>query len=194
MNKEDKIKTFETEINYIKIEKYQEVAKKLVSLLPDYFFEVAASSTGKYHPAYALGEGGLVRHTKAAVRIAKELLDGLVGEPFKPEEKDLMILGLMIHDGLKHGIPKEKYVRFDHPLLIAEFVKEHQKETTLTDNEVSFLQSVLSSHMGPFTTNPYSQVELPRPTNKYQKFVHMCDNLASRKFLNVNFENNEIID
>ena len=42
-------------------------------MLPEYFFEVAASSTGKYHPVYALGVGGLVRHTIAAVEIANEM-------------------------------------------------------------------------------------------------------------------------
>ena len=35
---------------------------------------------------------------------------------------------------------------------------------------------------------------LPKPINKYQRFVHMCDFLASRKFLNTKFNNNDIID
>ena len=47
----------------------------LIELLPNYFFEVPASSTGKYHPEFALGDGGLIRHTKVAVRIAYELLN-----------------------------------------------------------------------------------------------------------------------
>ena len=84
---EDKIKIFQREIGYIKSDRYRENIKKLISWLPDYFFEVPASSTGKYHPKYALGEGGLVRHTKAAVRIAYELLnDESIGYQFKEEE------------------------------------------------------------------------------------------------------------
>ena len=59
------------EIEYINNERYKKSIKTLISLLPDYFFEVAASSTGKYHPSFALKDGGLVRHTKVAVRIAK---------------------------------------------------------------------------------------------------------------------------
>ena len=31
---------------------------------------------------------------------------------------------------------------------------------------------------------------LPIPRTKYQSFVHMCDYLASRKFINVEFDNN----
>ena len=64
---------FTKEIGYIKNPKYKENIEILIDLLPDYFFEVPASSTGKYHPSYALGDGGLVRHVKAAVRIGHEL-------------------------------------------------------------------------------------------------------------------------
>jgi hypothetical protein len=38
----------------------REFAKVLVEGLPPYVWEVGASSTGKYHPAYSLGLGGLI--------------------------------------------------------------------------------------------------------------------------------------
>ena len=41
-------KTFEKEYTYIKNKKYRDNLDILVNLLPDYFFKVAASSTGKY--------------------------------------------------------------------------------------------------------------------------------------------------
>ena len=125
---------------------------------------------------------------------AYELLYSIIGDPFNSEEKDLMVLALILHDGLKHGEPKEEYVRFDHPLLAAEFIKENKNNTTFKDSEIEFLSSVISSHMGPFNTNKYSDKVLPKPQNKYQKFVHMCDLLASKKFLDIKFENNEIVD
>ena len=185
---------FETEINYVKNEKYRENARKLVNLLPDYFFEVAASSTGKYHPSFALGEGGLVRHTKVAVKIAKELFDDeSIGYMFSSDEKDLMIIAIMMHDGLKHGITKEKYTRFDHPIIMAKFIKDSKDELTLSERDINFISSVISSHMGPWTTNPYSDIVLPKPSDKYQRFVHICDYLASRKFLDVKFIGNEIV-
>ena len=189
--KDEKLKT---EISYIKNEKYKENAKRLIDMLPDYFFEVAASSTGKYHPSFALGDGGLLRHTKVAVKIAKELLDDeSIGYMYTNDEKDLIIISIIMHDGLKHGLTKEKYTRFDHPVLMANFIKENKDKLTLTDGEVEFISNAISSHMGPWTTNPYSDVTLPKPNNKYQRFVHMCDFLASRKFLDVKFNDNEII-
>lgn len=184
---------FKTEISYIKDPNYQKNAEILVNLLPDYFFEVGASSTGKYHPSFASGEGGLVRHTKAAVRIAYELLNSIIGNVFTLKEKDLIILVLILHDGIKHGIPKEQYVRFDHPILAANFIKDNQSKTTFNDSEIKFMMDTISSHMGPFNTNNYSSVILPVPQNKYQKFVHMCDLLASKKFLDIKFDGNEII-
>ena len=65
----NKTEVFKKEINYVKDENLRSDLKILIELLPDYFFEVPASSTGKYHPDFALGDGGLVRHTKAAVRL-----------------------------------------------------------------------------------------------------------------------------
>lgn len=64
----EKQETFKKELSLIKNENIRNFVKEFLNTVPDYFFTVAASSTGKYHPNYALGEGGLVRHTKAATR------------------------------------------------------------------------------------------------------------------------------
>lgn len=191
-----KIKTFDKEINYINNPRYKENIKILIDLLPDYFFEVPASSTGKYHPSFALGDGGLVRHTKVAVRIAKELFnDESVSGAYTHNEKDLMMMALIMHDGLKSGLKKSQYTNFDHPLLVSNYIKENKDKLTLNEKEVNFLCSVIESHMGPWNTNNYSNVVLPKPETRYQRFVHMCDYLASKKFLDVKFDkDNNIID
>lgn len=190
-----KTDNFIREINYIKNEKYKENIKVLIELLPDYFFEVPASSTGKYHPSFTLGDGGLVRHTKVAVRIAYELLNNeSVGHSFNDDEKDLIIMSLIMHDGLKSGLEKSQYTAFDHPLQVCKYIVDNQDKLTLNEDEIKLITNMISSHMGEWNTNNYSSVVLPKPSNKYQRFVHMCDFLASRKFINVNFENNEIID
>ena len=96
---------FDKEISYIKDDKIKSAMVKLLKLLPEYWFEVPASSTGKYHPEYALGDGGLLRHSKAAMRIGYELLsDPSIGEKYTDHEKDLMLISLLVHDGLKSGI------------------------------------------------------------------------------------------
>ena len=46
--------------------------------------------------------------------------------------------------------------------------------------------------MGPWTKDYQGNEVLQKPTSKYERFVHMCDYLSSKKFLNVNFENDKI--
>lgn len=191
----NKIETFKKEYTYINDAKYVENLKILVDLLPDYFFIVPASSTGKYHPSFSLGDGGLVRHTKAAVKIAFELLkNNTIGIQFSPVQKDLMIMSLILHDGLKSGLEKQKFTQVDHPLLVSNYIKDNKEKLTLNDEEIRFICECIESHMGEWNKD-FNDVEvLPLPKNKYQKFVHMCDFLASRKFLDIQFENNEIVE
>ncbi len=190
-----KTEQFKTEIGYIKNLRYQENIKILVELLPDYFFEIPASSTGKYHPSYALGDGGLVRHVKVAVRIAHELLENpITGGKFTSDEKDLILMALIMHDGLKSGLIKQKYTQVDHPLLVSNYIKDNKEKLSLTDNEILALTNMIESHMGIWNKDFNGNEVLPIPVNKYQKFVHMCDFLASKKFIEVKFNGNEIID
>ena len=189
-----KSETFKKELNYIKNNKYKEEAKKLIELLPDYFFEIPASSTGKYHPSFAQNEGGLVRHTKVAVRMCYELSNNnSIGYSFTNDEKDLMLIALIMHDGVKSGIPKEKYTRVDHPLLASKLIKENKEKINLTEKEIEFICQAIETHMGEWNKDFNGNEVLPLPKNKYQRFVHMCDFLASKKFIEVPFENNEII-
>lgn len=185
----DKVNYFNKEYTYIKDDKIRDDLKLLVSKLPDYFFDVPASSSGKYHPEFAVGPHGLLKHTKVAVRIAYELLENPGLNNFTNREKDLIIVAILLHDGLKSGKEKERYTRFDHPLLAAEFVKEN---STLSEKDKDFVAEMIMSHMGIWTTDYNGNEVLPKPKDKYQRFVHMCDYIASRKFLNVNFEGNDI--
>lgn len=189
----NKIRCFEKEISYIKDMNYVEDFKVLINSLPDYFFEVEASSTGKYHPKFALENGGLVRHSKVATKFGYELLENpSIGGKYTAREKDLMLIALTLHDGLKHGIPKEKYVRADHPLLVCEHIRNQKLK--MSKEDIEFICSVIASHMGPWNYHPYTKEEiLPVPKDKYQNFVHMCDYLASRKGLLVPFDSNNNI-
>ena len=185
---------FKKEINYVKDASRRKDLKTLISLLPDYFFEIPASSTGKYHPSFALGEGGLVRHTKVAVRIAYELLqNNTVGMKFTDKDKDLIIMALTLHDGLKSGTEHSKYTKFDHPLLVSKMIMENTDKLSLDIDDIRKMCSMIESHMGEWTYDSYQKKEvLPKPKTAEQRFVHMCDFLASRKFLDVKFKKNDI--
>ncbi len=192
MNKKE---IFYDEINYIKNDRLRNSLIKLVELLPDYFFREAAASTGKYHPKYAQGEGGLLRHTKAAVRIGYELLQDLsIGKKYTDKEKDLMLIALLMHDGFKRGLIEEKYSRFDHPIIAANFIMEKYEKVGLTKEDATFISDAIKTHMGDYTTDYNGNEVLEKPHTKYQNFVHMCDYLASRKCLILPFDEHNNIE
>lgn len=176
------------ELKYIKSNRIKNNAEIMLELLPDYFFTIPASSTGKYHPNYALGEGGLVRHTKAAMKIANELLyNNSSITTFSDTEKDLILFILLIHDGLKLGFSKETYTRFDHPILISDYLEANKGKFEFDLNELNQIKSALKSHMGQWNKSDYQDLVLPLPESRMDKFVHLCDFLASRKFIEIVF-------
>lgn len=179
---------FKAELAYIKSAVIREFTAKIINILPEYFFEVPASSTGKYHPDYALGDGGLVRHTKAAVNIAYQLMQ-LEQCSFTQDEKDLIISALIAHDGLKSGVEKQTYTVADHPLQVVNFVSSHEEiKNLISEDYYTVWSNAIASHMGQWNTDYKTKQEiLPKPSTSVEKFVHMCDYIASRKDWTFNF-------
>ncbi len=187
----NKLKYFTKEIGYVKDESKRRDLEYLINLLPDYFFIIPASSTGKYHPKFASTKNGLVKHTKVAVKIAYDLFETVSN--FTDDDKDLIIMALILHDGLKKGLEEEEYTRFDHPLLMSKLIMENVENLEMDINDVRKMCMLIECHMGKWNKNKYSKVELPVPTSEIQRFVHRCDYLASRNYLNVRFLKLDII-
>ena len=186
---EEKEEMFLDELSYIKNDDYADALLNIINMLPDYWFHEPASSTGKYHPEYALGDGGLLRHSKAAMRIGFDLLENpAIGGKYTAREKDLMLMSLLVHDGLKLGINQEKYTRFDHPILMGNFIIDNKDEIGLSSEDAKFMNDVIKTHMGVWTKDYNGNEVLEPPKTKYQNFVHMCDYLASRKSIIVPFD------
>ena len=186
---EEKEEMFLDELSYIKNDDYADALLNIINMLPEYWFHEPASSTGKYHPEYALGDGGLLRHSKAAMRIGFDLLENpAIGEKYTSREKDLMLMSLLVHDGLKLGINQEKYTRFDHPILMGKFIIDNKDEIGLSEEDAKFMNDVIKTHMGVWTKDYNGNEVLEPPKTKYQNFVHMCDYLASRKSIIIPFD------
>ena len=171
----------------------KEFTQELIKTIPPYYFQVAASSTGKYHPAYALGEGGLARHTCALVRFLNHTFEIECMNKWTSRERDMLRIAGMMHDSRKSGSQEDyennKYTKFDHPLLAAEVVRSYKGwSPTITDEEIEIIATAIESHMGQWNTDKRSSIVLPTPTNKYQKMIHWADYLASRKDIEVKFD------
>lgn len=191
---------FKKELEFIEYKPLKIFAEWGLKQLPDYFYEVAASSTSKYHPSYALGEGGLVRHTIAAVRIAEELFRNDTVQNFTNIEKDIIRVSLLLHDGVKHGLEGSEYVVSTHPLEVVKYLEDRYwevPEEELPDEVIEIMEDgpwdeisyCIKSHMGQWNTDYKTGEEiLPKPESVLQSFVHLCDYLASRKCLEFNFD------
>lgn len=158
---------------------------------PEYFWHVSSSSTNKYHPQYALGSGGLVRHSVACAMIAHELLGLEMYGKFNQDEKDMIIVSLIGHDFFKHGLEEKagKYTVAEHPLVCAEYIKGNSELCAmLPEEQIEFICGCIASHMGEFCYDYKSKKQiLPKPKTAAQKFTHQADLLASRRYLNFDF-------
>ena len=173
-------------------EDIREFAKVLIDGLPDYVWHVGASSTGKYHPAYSLGEGGLMRHQIAVVRFLNFFFElEQYNAQLTSREMDLMRVAGLVHDGRKSGeqsdYERSKFTKFDHPIQMANVVRSFDGQY-LSHNELEFIAHCIESHMGQWNTDRKSSVVLDKPKDGYQCFVHLADYLASRKDLTMAFD------
>ena len=179
-------KYFVKELESIKDEQIRKLTIDVLNKVNEKFFIEPASSTGKYHPDYAQGEGGLYRHTCAAVKIANSLLSlEYYDKLFSDSLKDYIRAAIILHDCCKSGINFERqFTCHEHPLLACDLIREIVGPCEYTDT----VCNLIKTHMGQWTKNKHSKIELPAPETEVQMFVHTCDYLASRKFLEVKFD------
>lgn len=193
-----KSELFKNELKTIISDDIRDFAKVVLDDAPDYFFKVAASSTGKYHPAYALGDGGLVRHTKAVVRIYNYIMSlEQYQNQFDQRTIDLGRFACLVHDIQKSGTEeyyeekskdgKKVFTVFNHPLLAADYICNY-KGMYLEDEELDSIADMVKSHMGQWNTSDREDIVLPKPQSHIQKIVHLADYLASRKDIDISFK------
>jgi hypothetical protein len=200
---------FKNELDYIKNNTLREIVAATLDESPECIVTIPASSSGRYHPTYSLGEGGLMRHIKGAVgiahcmieteifdKIAMEKIQGVMGyDELREEYADVAYAALILHDCCKPDNTAKHGTVFDHPVLAANLFKETAKKYITQDNMqymkrvVPMVHGAIASHMGQFNTAPYARgIVLPKPKNGIEVFVHMADYLASRKFLTFEFD------
>lgn len=149
------------------------VVDALTVCAPMDFFLIPASSSGKYHQGYELGVGGLVRHTMAAMTVAKTLFPLY---HFDLEEQNQIMAALALHDIAK---PSKT-----HPIE-AKLVLE-----PIRDKYYRYLERVIpliESHHGQWDCFG----KLPQAKSTRQQFVHLCDYIASRKNIAIDFQYRE---
>lgn len=170
----------------------REIRRLVITVLqavPQRFFVEGASTTGKYHCPVSQGVGGLVRHTKLLVKFAQEMLNL---EQFDELAlmKDELIAAMLLHDSIKMGWDDtNKWTVAEHPNLAADFTMKKALELkNLPAKTVNHICAAIRSHSGQWNTDREGREILPKPVTRFEQFVHLCDYLASRRWLDVKAE------
>ena len=175
------IKHFERELNLIVNEDLRMAVKSYMEeAVPDYFWTDGASSSGKYHPKFSQGEGGLVRHTKAVVMFAEELLRMSSYAYMREEYKDYVISACILHDTAKYGIHEYDKAEYkNHASNVSKAFAEYA-EQVMDYKPSEYLLNAIRSHMGQWSTEKED-----RPFTNIDRCVHMADYMASRSFIDI---------
>lgn len=144
-----------------------------------------ASSTGKYHPACSLGDGGLVRHTKFVVQNVIELVRAT---PEVENEKDILIAAAILHDLCKYpNGDADKYTSLKHPSIMAQMIID----TCPSSETAKTIARLVACHQGrPEWNVDRNTKEVVNPSPKLQDeyVLHYADYFASRPYLCPNFD------
>lgn len=189
---EEQLKFVEPILNTFENEDIRLFAVEILNELPNYIWEVGASSTGKYHPAYTLGKTGLMKHQVAVCRFINFFFElEQYQNRFDSRKRDLLRLVALTHDGRKSGSQedynKSKYTVFNHPLLMAKEYLSYKNKGFLSEEELKYMAKVVASHMGQWNTDKRSTLVLPKPLDEASELLHLADYLASRKCLDMSF-------
>ena len=170
---------FEREIELIQDEDLRMAVKSyLEEKVPNYFWEIGASSSGKFHPCFSQGKGGLVRHVKAVVMFAEELLRMSSYAYMREDYKDYVIAACIVHDCAKYGMTefdKSQYSAHapNGAKMFAEWCKEIGYEVS------PYLTDAIRTHMGQWSEKD------DKPFTNIDRCVHMADYMASRSFIDI---------
>ena len=173
---------FKTEINNIQdLDLQAFVREYLEHYVPEYFFTIGASASGKFHPAFSQGNGGLVRHTKAVCLFVEELLR-MSSYMYLPDyDKDIIRVACICHDTCKYGLEneiiKEEYT--NHAWNAAVCVDRAWNDC-YNEKAPYILTHAIETHMGQWTTDKSIKAYTP-----HDRCVHMADYMASRSFIDI---------
>lgn len=157
----------------------------LINLPTDKCKTAPAASTAKYHPLCSLGDGGTIRHTKFVVQ---NVLEFVRATPQLEKEKDELIAAAILHDLMKYPSDETFYSRPDHPTLMKDFILKHCR-----GKKAKTIARLVYTHQGrkEWQKDKSGNIVNKKSPKKFDEWaLHYADLLASRVYMNVNFDDN----
>ncbi len=186
---QDRLKLFEEELDLVKLPNIRRWTEDCLMLAPDYMFEISASDSGFHHPPWALGPGGLVRHTKAVTMLAYMMSGTFYSQSANNQEfskndgiVSAILSACILHDSCKYGVPFDNRMSNLHPYIPRAYFSK--VTGSLTKEERNYIFTLIESHMGSYENGSWSPIsKLTKDTlasNPAAMIVHTADYLASR--------------
>ena len=181
---EEKVATFQPELDRIFDEKIREFTRLCIIAAPDYFFlDCPASSSGRYHSVDELGHDGTIIHTKRVFTLVYELCRGLGAE----SKRCGLLSSAIIHDLRKQGLKCTGHTVKKHPQLAADLVDEVQDATMLlTDEQYKMIRNCVGYHYGPWSCGNW--VKRIEDYTMEELVVYVSDYVASKRCVKVDYK------
>ena len=180
--RDDGLKEVEPYVKMIVDENIRKFLREAFRIAPAYFWEIPASSSGKYHPKWAVQKRGLFWHSIFAMYLTSEFSTtfGLT-----PLERDIAIAASGLHDTVKYGIDYDLRYYEMHSYMPRTFFsnKEHDLSNIVGKEIYHAIMSAIESHMGTVHDGCWNPVR-KKPNNRVEMVVHLADYVASRKQVN----------
>ena len=189
---EKKVKVFQQLLDKFENEDMRLYCEDMIKTIPNYIFSIASSSTGKYHNVTQCKPHGQIYHVWLYGIIMNYILDleyirkRVLITRFS-KIRDCIRCAVIFHDALKRGI-WETHTVHEHPLLAASWIKAQRPWHDISWFHKRFISRLVSIHSGQWRTSAYSDIKLPRISNKIEFLFHLGDYLASRKDIDLVFD------
>lgn len=186
---EESKKNFFDALSEINDAKLLKVCIDMMAKLPDYFWVVPASSSGKYHPECDLDDGGLVRHSLMVYRAAMDLVTTEMFVRDNDANRDIARVAALFHDCLKSGPVDSngnysEHTMFEHPRFASDFVRENLEAAGIDELKIEMICDAIYTHMGKWCVDKYGDAKaLSKPRTDFEKLIHIADYVASRKYI-----------
>lgn len=201
MTNEEKLEVFREYLDLIQTPQIRDFTEFALLRLPEYFWTLPASTTGKNH-----GDGEtLLAHVKACLYVARQVNNAQFKDHWTQRQKDQLYSSLMLHDGWRCGEPgNERRITqemidekdLDQDLLgnlktardhaevgyrqLLQLVTEYNREAVNSNknqigaNNYSMILKAVRFHYGPFTQGSDKPFSLSWP---YDSVVMQCHNI-----------------
>lgn len=179
MNKKN---IFKPLIEQFETQRYKDYCYDMVEHIPDYFFVMPSSTSGKYHNVTQCQEYGQIYHTYMFASILNHLLrlEHNQEKYDTPELRDSMRCIPIFHDAIKCGWNGSTYTVQNHPLLAKEWVLSTIVEHDIPKENKQIIANACEAHSGQWNTDRKGNEIMSKPRNDLEFLIHECDILSSR--------------